>query len=86
MRNAAPGATVVLLARHGHTHAIGDRLVGRLPGVQLSAEGRADAMELTRRLAGTALAAVYRVLSSARCRRPGQSPQITAPPSSSALA
>ena len=35
--------TTILLIRHGHTAAIGRRLVGRTPGVHLTAEGRAQA-------------------------------------------
>lgn len=34
------------LVRHGHTDAIGQRLVGRLPGVPLSGKGRAQAERL----------------------------------------
>jgi probable phosphoglycerate mutase len=35
-------ATKVLLVRHAHTDAVGRRLVGRTPGVPLSAAGRAQ--------------------------------------------
>src|SRR5205085_3865727 len=58
MRNEA-SPTVVLLARHGHTEAVGNRLVGRLPGIHLSSRGRAEAAALRWRLEGTALGAVY---------------------------
>jgi broad specificity phosphatase PhoE len=51
--------TRVLLIRHGHTNAIGRRLVGRLPGIGLSVNGRAQVRELSVRLTGQQLAAVY---------------------------
>jgi len=52
-------ATVALLIRHGHTEAVGRRLTGRLPGVALSATGRAQAAALAARLASTPITAVY---------------------------
>jgi broad specificity phosphatase PhoE len=51
--------TTVLLIRHGHTDVIGRRLAGRLPGINLSGTGRAEAADLAQRLATTPLAAVY---------------------------
>lgn len=49
----------VLLVRHGHTDAVGHRLVGRLPGVHLSAPGREQARRLIARLARYELSAIY---------------------------
>jgi broad specificity phosphatase PhoE len=54
MRSEAE-STIALLIRHGHTEAIGRRLAGRLPGVSLSATGRAQATALAARLASTPL-------------------------------
>lgn len=51
--------TVVLLIRHGHTDAVGARLVSRLPGVPLNAAGRADVERLRAALAREPLAAIY---------------------------
>jgi broad specificity phosphatase PhoE len=51
--------TKVLLIRHAHTDPLGKRLAGRMPGIDLSADGRAQAEDLARRLAHTSLAAVY---------------------------
>jgi probable phosphoglycerate mutase len=51
--------TTTLLIRHAHTDAIGHRLCGRLPGVQLSAAGRAQAEALGAALAPRTLAAIY---------------------------
>ena len=51
--------TVALLIRHGHTDALGTRLVGRTPHVHLSASGRAQAERLRARLARVPLAAIY---------------------------
>ncbi len=42
----ARGDTTILLIRHGHTDAIGRRLVGRAPGVHLTDQGRAQAERL----------------------------------------
>jgi broad specificity phosphatase PhoE len=50
--------TTAILIRHAHTDVVGRRLVGRLPGVHLSAEGRAQADRLRANLR-TPLAAVY---------------------------
>ena len=52
-------STVVLLIRHGRTDAVGTRLVSRLPGVHLSAAGRAEIEELRRTLAHERIDAVY---------------------------
>ncbi|MEN3339773.1 MAG: hypothetical protein V7647_3449 [Acidobacteriota bacterium] len=59
MNDPAETETVALLIRHGHTDAVGQRLVGRLPGVGLSARGRAEVAALAARLALTPIAAVY---------------------------
>ena len=59
MTHPAPPHAVALLVRHGHTDAVGHRLVGRLPGVALSACGRVQAERLRHRLAAMPLAAVY---------------------------
>jgi len=49
----------VLFVRHAHTQAIGTRLVGRTPGVHLSARGYTELPRLRRQLAPIALDAVY---------------------------
>jgi broad specificity phosphatase PhoE len=59
MRSAVQDETVALLVRHGHTDAIGHRLVGRLPGIGLTASGHAQAAALAARLAECPIAAVY---------------------------
>jgi probable phosphoglycerate mutase len=51
--------TTVLLIRHAHTEAIGQRLSGRSPGVPLSAAGAVQADRLGRSLAAAPLAAIY---------------------------
>jgi probable phosphomutase (TIGR03848 family) len=51
--------TTLLLIRHALTDAVGQVLTGRTPGVILNDRGRAQAEALGRRLARTALAAVY---------------------------
>ena len=50
--------TTALLIRHGHVDAIGRRLVGRLPGVNLSTSGLSEVERLRRNLA-VPLDAVY---------------------------
>jgi broad specificity phosphatase PhoE len=50
--------TTLLLIRHGHTEALGHVLCGRMPGVHLSARGRAEAAELAAQMTGP-LHAVY---------------------------
>lgn len=57
--------TMVLLVRHAHHDLLGRELVGRRPGVRLSAQGRRQAALLGAALAETPLA---RVLSSPRER------------------
>ena len=52
-------AVTVLLIRHGHTDAIGRRLVGRTPGVHLTSAGEAQARRLVDRLSATHLDAIY---------------------------
>lgn len=51
--------TTVLLVRHGHTAAIGSRLVGRLPGIDLTPAGHEQAFRLATRLTAYATAAIY---------------------------
>jgi broad specificity phosphatase PhoE len=51
--------TTVLLVRHGHTAAIGSRLVGRLPGIPLTRTGHDQALRLLTRLSSHAPAAIY---------------------------
>ncbi|MHB8283261.1 MAG: histidine phosphatase family protein [Caulobacteraceae bacterium] len=50
---------VVMMVRHGSHDRLGKVLCGRMPGVELSAQGHAEAEALGRRLAGQRLAAVY---------------------------
>jgi probable phosphoglycerate mutase len=50
--------TTILLIRHGHTDAIGRRLVGRLPGWHLTPEGRTQAARLVETLRAQPLAAI----------------------------
>ena len=52
-------ATIVLLIRHGHTDAIGRRLTGRLPGVDLSDCGRLQAERLVPRVRPFDIKAIY---------------------------
>ena len=52
-------ATSILLIRHGHTEAIGRRLVGRLPGWHLTEEGREQASHLVETLRGQPIARIY---------------------------
>lgn len=51
--------TTILLIRHGHTDAIGRRLVGRLPGVGLTDQGRQQASVLAAQLRDEPIAAIY---------------------------
>lgn len=51
--------TTVLLIRHGHTDAIGRRLVGRTPGVHLTADGRAQAQRLVETLRAQPIARIF---------------------------
>ncbi|MCU1504204.1 MAG: Phosphoglycerate mutase [Ilumatobacteraceae bacterium] len=51
--------TTFLLIRHGVHELGGDRIAGRLPGVHLSAEGRAQAEQLVARLDGVPIDAVH---------------------------
>ncbi len=55
----AQAQTVVLLARHATTDAVGLRLAGRAPNHHLNARGRAETQTLAARLARAPLAAVY---------------------------
>ncbi len=45
--------------RHGHTDAVGRRLVGRLPGIHLSSEGQHEAELLPERLRPFSPTAIY---------------------------
>jgi broad specificity phosphatase PhoE len=49
----------LLLIRHGRTDWLGKRLAGRLPGISLNAEGRAEAEVLAAGLARVKLTSVY---------------------------
>ncbi|MGC8491305.1 MAG: histidine phosphatase family protein [Syntrophobacteraceae bacterium] len=52
--------SIFLLIRHGNNPAIGGRRIpGRMPGIRLNAEGKAQAEHLTERLAGVRIDAVY---------------------------
>ena len=51
--------TAFLLIRHAATDLLGRALAGRRPGVHLNAEGEAQAQRLAKRLASTALTAIY---------------------------
>ncbi|TGE00048.1 histidine phosphatase family protein [Methylobacterium nonmethylotrophicum] len=51
--------TTFFLVRHAAHDRLGRTLCGRMPGVTLGAEGRAQAAALAERLAGEGLAAVY---------------------------
>lgn len=54
-----PAPTRLLLVRHALTSQTGPILSGRLPGIALSEEGRAQAKALAERLADLPVAAVY---------------------------
>ena len=51
-------STIALLIRHAHTDVLGRRLVGRLPGIPLSEQGRGEVERLTATL-DMPFAAVY---------------------------
>jgi probable phosphoglycerate mutase len=51
--------TTFLLIRHAAHAAVAHTLVGRLPGVTLSAQGQAQAQQLAARLAPLPIAAIY---------------------------
>jgi probable phosphomutase (TIGR03848 family) len=51
--------TIFALIRHAKHNLVGRTIVGRASGVRLSAEGKAQAERLARRLAGSSIAAVY---------------------------
>ncbi len=50
--------TTVLMVRHASHDRLGRILCGRMPGVELSEQGRAQARSVGERLAGQRLAAV----------------------------
>jgi probable phosphomutase (TIGR03848 family) len=58
-RRAAPPVSRLVLARHAVTAQTGPLLSGRLPGIDLSDEGRRQADALADRLSGLPVAAVY---------------------------
>jgi probable phosphomutase (TIGR03848 family) len=60
-KTAVPGATLLLLVRHGQTPTTGAILPGRAPGLHLSDDGRAQATAVAERIAPFAskVAAVY---------------------------
>jgi probable phosphoglycerate mutase len=51
--------TTFLLIRHGAVDAVGRRIMGRLPGIHVNAEGRKEVELLAEWVAGVRLAAVY---------------------------
>jgi broad specificity phosphatase PhoE len=51
--------TTFLLIRHGATDAVGKRIMGRLPGIHVNAEGRKEVESLAQWVARVRLAAVY---------------------------
>lgn len=51
--------TTLLLVRHGHTDAAGNRLTGWAPGVHLNELGRREAAHLPERLEGIPVRAIY---------------------------
>ncbi|ANE03651.1 histidine phosphatase family protein [Corynebacterium crudilactis] len=55
----AQKSTIVLLIRHGQTPTTGQVLPGRTPGLHLSDQGHAQATDVSGRLAGLELAALY---------------------------
>ena len=64
--------TVFHLLRHGEPTVFG-RINGRLPGVGLSAQGRAEIAAQAGRLAGENIEAIYAARCSARARPPRSS-------------
>lgn len=54
-----PHRTTLLLIRHAATDAVGGRLVSRMPGIRLTAEGIAQVELLRSRMMQLALDAVY---------------------------
>lgn len=51
--------TTLLLVRHGAFDGVGARITGRLPGVHLNEEGRAQVHRLGEHFRGTPVAAIY---------------------------
>lgn len=51
--------TTFFLVRHGLNDSVGKVIAGRMPGVHLNAEGRAQAERLAERLGNLAVAAIY---------------------------
>ena len=51
--------TTLLLVRHGHTDAAGNRLTGWAPGIHLNELGRREAARLPERLDGVPVRAIY---------------------------
>lgn len=51
--------TTLLLIRHGHTDLVGNTLAGRSPGVHLSSQGEAEAVELARSLSSIRIDSIF---------------------------
>ena len=51
--------STIFLIRHAHCDHVGQRVVGRLPGIRLSAQGHQEACELAGRLASVEFTSVY---------------------------
>src|SRR4051812_37079784 len=51
--------TTLLLCRHGATDAIGKRIVGRIPGIDLNPHGVVQARELAAHLRALPVEAIY---------------------------
>ena len=58
--------TTVLLIRHGMTDAVGQRIVGWLPGVGLNVEGLRQVARLRDELQGVKLDAIYQQSAGTR--------------------
>src|SRR5699024_3556185 len=59
MKKAAESSTIVLLIRHGQTPTTGQVLPGRAPGLHLAPRGHEQARDVSSRLEGLDLQAVY---------------------------
>jgi len=59
MKKAAESSTIVLLIRHGQTPTTGHVLPGRAPGLHLAPRGHEQARDVSSRLEGLDLQAVY---------------------------
>ncbi len=77
--------TTLLLIRHGANDWVHGRLAGRIPGIHLNEEGRAQAVAVAQRIAAVPLAAVYaspldRTMDTAEAIVAGRDLQITQVP------